>query len=186
MESFARAPFIALNMVMSAGERVRIARAHSKSTSWWCLAKGSSQCDTLHAANLSGTDVPNGTLPKDLAAANLSLCNCVAVTPVDAELQRACAVGLPAWIRATYAPVCRSRCTLCDRLSASKHRLRCVVMVRLLPPVSVPRLRTAVFLGIWCGSSASASRFAAVADEAMKAVFVVDSGRSRATSPAMS
>ena len=96
VESLASAPFIALYKVIRAGERVRIARAHSRSTSWWCLAKGSSQCDTRHAANLSGTDVPNGTLPNDLAAANLSFCSCVAVTPIDAELQSACAVGLPA------------------------------------------------------------------------------------------
>ena len=185
-ESLARAPFMALNMVMSGGEFVRIARAHSKRTSWWCLANGSSQCDTRHAANLSGTEVPNGTLPKDLAAANRSLCKSVAVTPVAAELQRACAVGLPVWILATKAPVCSNRWTLCDLLNASKNRLRCVVVVRLLPPVSVPRFRTAVFLGIWCGNSASEIRLAAVLEDATKAVFVVASGRSNSISPAMS
>ena len=61
----------------------------------------------------------------------------------------------------------------------------CVAVVRLLPPVSVPRLRTACFLEILCGSRASVIRLAAAFEDAMNAVFVVDSGSSNSVSPAM-
>ena len=122
-ESLSSDPFMALTKVMSGGDFVRMAKAHSKRTSWWCLAQGSSQCATRHAANLSGTEVPCGTLPNDLAAAKRSLCSCVEETPVAAELQRACADGLPVWILATNAPVCNNRWTLYDLLKASRNRL---------------------------------------------------------------
>ena len=63
----------------------------------------------------------------------------------------------------------------------------CVVVVLLVPPpVSVPKLRTEVFLGIMSGQSACVISFAAVLEDAMKAVFVAESGRSSATKPAVS
>ena len=58
-------------------------------------------------------------------------------------------------------------------------------MVRLLPPVSVPRFLTACFLEILCGSRASLIRLAAVFEDAMNAVFGVDRGSSNPMSPAM-
>ena len=182
--SLSRDPFMAWTKVMSCGDFVLIANAHSKMTSWWCLVQGSSQCATRQAASLSGTEVSCGTLPKDLAAARRSLASCVAEIPVAAELQRACADGLPVWILATKAPVCSNRWTLYDLLKASRNRLLCVAVVRFAP-VSVPRFLTACLLAILCGSRASLIRLATALEDAMNAVFGVDRGSSNSNSPAM-